>query len=204
MDKRTIEVSLETAREWYKSSNKALKEVALQVFSEEELTRKSFQDIKTFWNAIEYLESRDMCKDLIHEYRECVPDSYSEKLCMYRIIVAALTNNEKRKLTTGKCYFPIVQFCEIGKEENCFGSTKVGTIEHDGKQYNVLSGSAGCGSRAGIGDFGFASTVSYAYAIVGFRSVGSTEIAEYISKQFGKLLFEVQYGGINCNWKWVD
>lgn len=39
MDKRTVEVSLQTAREWYKSGNKALKEVALQAFSEEELTR---------------------------------------------------------------------------------------------------------------------------------------------------------------------
>lgn len=204
MDKRTIEVSLETAREWYKSGNKALKEVALQVFSEEELTRKSFQDIKTFWNALKYLESRDMCKDLIHEYRECVPDSYSEKLCMYRIIVAALTNNEERKLTTGKCYFPIVQFCEVGKEKNCFGNIKVGTIEYESKRYNVIGGRVHNGSSAGVGCFSSDPAVAYSNAGVGFRSVDSREIAEYISKQFGKLLFEVHYSGINCNWRWVD
>lgn len=36
--KRTLQIDLDKAREWYTSSNKALKELALQVFSEEELT----------------------------------------------------------------------------------------------------------------------------------------------------------------------
>jgi hypothetical protein len=36
--KRTLQIDLPKAREWYTSSNKALKELALQVFSEEELT----------------------------------------------------------------------------------------------------------------------------------------------------------------------
>lgn len=35
--KRTLEIDLHKAREWYASSNKALKELTLQVFSEEEL-----------------------------------------------------------------------------------------------------------------------------------------------------------------------
>ena len=38
MEKRNLKVDLNTAKEWYKSSNKALKELALQVFTEEELT----------------------------------------------------------------------------------------------------------------------------------------------------------------------
>ena len=36
--KRTIQVSLDTARQWYKSGNTALKELALSVFTKEELT----------------------------------------------------------------------------------------------------------------------------------------------------------------------
>ena len=35
---RTLQIDLRKAREWYTSSNKALKELALQIFSEEELT----------------------------------------------------------------------------------------------------------------------------------------------------------------------
>ena len=36
--KRTLQIDLDKAREWYTSSNKTLKELALRVFSEEELT----------------------------------------------------------------------------------------------------------------------------------------------------------------------
>lgn len=204
MDKRTVEVSLQTAREWYKSGNKALKEVALQAFSEEELTRESFRDIKTIDDAIEYLKSNNMCYDLIEEYHYAPEGSYSETLAAYRIVVAALTNNEGRKLKTGDCYFPVVQFCEIGKEKNCWGSKKIGTIKHDGKKYAVVGGHANYGTSAGIGAFLSYDGVSYSWTHVGFRSVSSKEIAQYISEQFGRLLFEVHYGGVNCDWKWVD
>lgn len=39
---------------------------------------------------------------------------------------------------------------------------------------------------------------------IGFRSVSRREIAEHISKYFGRLLFEVHYGGVNCDWKWIN
>ena len=38
MEKRNLKVDLNTAKEWYKSGNEVLKELALQVFTEEELT----------------------------------------------------------------------------------------------------------------------------------------------------------------------
>ena len=37
MEKRTIEISLKTAKEWYKGDNKVLKNLALQAFSKKEL-----------------------------------------------------------------------------------------------------------------------------------------------------------------------
>lgn len=37
MEERTIKISLETAKEWYKGNNNALKELALQTFTEKEL-----------------------------------------------------------------------------------------------------------------------------------------------------------------------
>ena len=145
-----------------------------------------------------------MCKDLLYEYKCAASKSYSEKLCEYRIVVAALTNNEERKLKTGDCYFPVVQFCEIGKEKNCWGSKKIGTIKHDRKKYAVVGGLAPHGTAAGLGTFYSDSGVSGSWTNVGFRSVSSKEIAQYISEQFGRLLFEVHYGGVNCNWEWVD
>ena len=37
MEKRSIRVDYETAKEWFNRNNKTLKELALQAFSEEEL-----------------------------------------------------------------------------------------------------------------------------------------------------------------------
>lgn len=204
MDKRTIEVSLKTAREWYESGNKALEEVALQAFSEEELTREHFRDIKTVKDALQYLKDNNMCEDLISEYQATKRGSYSEKICEYRIVVAALTNNEERKLCTGSCWFPIVQFCEIGKEGKCCGKKKIGTIKHNGKKYTIMGGDANNALYEGIGAFCQYSSESYSWAHIGFRSVSSKDIAQYISEQFGRLLFEVHYGGVNCGWEWVD
>lgn len=160
--------------------------------------------IKDVNDAIQYLESNCMCLDLLEEYQNAPSGSYTEKLAAYRIVVAALTNNEERKLKTGDCWFPVVQFCEIGKEKNCWGSKKIGTIKHDGKKYAIVGGDAGDGAGAGLGSFGSDVAVSYSWRTVGFRSVSSKEIAQYISEQFGRLLFEVHYGGVNCDWEWVN
>lgn len=204
MDERTIKVSLQKAREWYNSNNESLKEIALQAFPEKTLICKSFYDIKNIKDAIQYLINNNMCKDLIDEYQAAKPGSYSEKICEYRIIVAALTHNEERKLKIGDCWFPIVQFCEIGKEKYCWGNKRIGTIKHDGKKYALVSGSAYDGASAGLGYFSSRHGVSLSWTPMGFRSVSSKEIAQYISEQFGRLLFEVHYGGTNCDWKWID
>lgn len=59
MDKRTLEISLATAKEWYKSDNSDLKELALQVFNDQELQEitcvKSWDEFcEKYSNAIEY------------------------------------------------------------------------------------------------------------------------------------------------------
>lgn len=200
MDKRIIEISLQTAREWYESNNEALKKVALQAFSKNELTQ-SFRDIKTFTDAYSYLKKNNMCLDLLDEYEAAYSESYSETICKYRIVVAALTNNEERHLTEGNKYYPIVQFCKKGSEKNCYCKEVIGTIVSEGKKYTVTSAMIS-GTNAGLGSFHL--DASYSYAYLGFRSVSRKEIAEHISKYFGRLLFDIMYGGVNCNWKWVD
>ena len=66
-----------------------------------------------------------------------------------------------------------------------------------------MGGDAGHGAYAGLGSFHSYGGVSHAWTAVGFRSVGSKKAALYISKQFGRLLFEVSYGGTNCDWRWM-
>ena len=163
-----------------------------------------WKQIKTIDDAYKYLIKKGMCEDLIDEYNCAPDDSYTEKLAAYRIVVAALTANEERHLTKGDRWYPLIQFCKPGKEKNCWGSKVIGFIESEGETFTVVGGPAYDGSIAGLGTFGSNRGVSFSSASVGFRSVSRREIAEHISKYFGRLLFEVHYGGTNCNWKWVE
>ena len=102
--------------------------------------------IKSVDDAVKYLASKCMCIDLIEEFQNAPSGSYSEKLAAYRIVVAALTNNEERHLTTGERWFPVVQFCKPGKEENCWGKEIIGSIESEGQRFTVVGGGAPYGA----------------------------------------------------------
>lgn len=160
--------------------------------------------IKNVNDAIQYLLSKNMCLDLIKEYNKAPKHSYIKKIAEYRIVVAALTNNEERHLTTGRRWFPIVQFCELGKEKNCYGSEIIGTIESEGQKFTVIGGNAHDGANDGLGHFYPYHAVSDSWNTISFRSVSRCEIAEHICKYFGRLLFEVHYGGVNCDWEWIN
>ena len=164
-----------------------------------------WKSITTFGDALFYVKNYlPECEDLITSYTKAMPDSYELSVVCYRIVVAALTNNEKRHLTTGDKWYPIVQFCRPKDKNNCWGNVLIGTIESEGARYSVVGGSTFPGADAGLGSFSSALGVSHSYASLGFRSVSSKEIARHISTYFGKLLFDVHYGGTNCDWKWVE
>lgn len=164
-----------------------------------------WRSITTFGDALTYVRDHlPECEDLITSYTKAMPDSYELSVICYRIVVAALTNNEKRHLTTGDKWYPVVQFCRPKDRNNCLGRVLIGTIESEGKRYSVVGGHVISGSTAGLGLFTSDDGVSLSDADVGLRSVSSKEIAQHISTYFGKLLFEVHYGGTNCNWKWVE
>ena len=164
-----------------------------------------WKSITTFDDALIYVMNYlPECKDLLISYNKSISGSYEHSVVCYRIVVAALTNNEKRHLTTGDKWYPVVQFCRPKDKGNCWGSVLIGTIESEGVRYSVVGGSALYGAGAGLGGFDSGGGVSDSLASLGFRSVSSKEIAQHISTYFGKLLFDVHYGGTNCNWKWVE
>lgn len=164
-----------------------------------------WKTITTFDDALIYVRNYlPECKDLLISYNKSIPGSYEHSVVCYRIVVAALTNNEKRHLTTGDKWFPVAQFCRPKDKGNCWGSVLIGTIESEGARYSVVGGDAYYGAYAGLGHFDSGDGVSRSYAGIGFQSVSSKEIAQHISTYFGKLLFDVHYGGTNCDWKWVE
>lgn len=207
MEKRNVEITLDTARKWYYGDNESLKEVALQAFTEEELTEEHWKRITSFEGAYLYLKENKIREDLIRSYDSLpidIRNTYINTVLKYQIVVAALTNNEERHLTTGDRWFPVVQFCRPQDRKNCWGNVYIGTIKSEGKIYDVVGGDVNYGGYAGLGYFRSSNGVSFSPSLIGFRSVSAShEIAEHISKYFGKLLFTVHYGGTNCDWKWI-
>ena len=164
-----------------------------------------WKSITTFGDALFYVKNYlPECEDLITSYIKAMPNSYELSVVCYRIVVAALTNNEKRHLTTGDKWYPVVQFCRPKDKNNCLGNVLIGTIESEGARYSVVGGRALYGTYAGLGSFASGPGVSASATTVGFLSVSSKEIAQHISTYFGKILFDVHYGGTNCDWKWVE
>ena len=163
----------------------------------------NMENIKNIDDAILFLVKNEIGDDILNTLSKLLPNSFEWKVAAYRAVVAAITYNEQRHLTTGDRWFPTIEFCRPGKLKNCCGDIVVGRIKSEGEEFDVVSGGAVDGAGAGLDGFDLDNDMSYAWAPIGFRSVGSKEAALYISKQFGKLLFEVSYGGTNCNWRWM-
>ena len=164
----------------------------------------TMESIKTIEDAIKFLIDNEICEDLQYILYKIPNTSFEWKVAAYRAVVAAITYNEHRHLATGERWFPTIEFCRPEKLKNCCGDTVVGRIKSEGEEFDIVGGAAHDGADAGLGCFDSYCGVSDAWTNVGFRSVGSKKAALYISKQFGKLLFEVSYGGINCDWEWID
>ena len=164
----------------------------------------TMESIKTIDDAILFLVKNKIGDDILNTLSKLLPNSFEWKIAAYRAVVAAVTYNEQRHLTTGERWFPTIEFCRPRKLKNCCGDIVVGRIKSEGEEFDVVGGHAYNGAYAGLGYFYSYDGVSSTWTHVGFHSVGSKEAALYISKQFGKLLFEVSYGGTNCDWKWVE
>lgn len=163
----------------------------------------TMERIKTVGDAARFLSDKGICEDILDSLSRLPENSFEWKVAAYRAVVAAVTYNEQRHLTTGERWFPTIEFCRPGKLKNCYGDTILGRIKSEGEEFDVVGGYASDGATAGLGCFSSNDGVSRTWAYIGFRSVGSKKAALYISKQFGKLLFEVSYGGTNCDWKWI-
>lgn len=164
----------------------------------------TMKSIKTIEDAVQFLTDKEICEDILDSLFRLPKDSFEWKIAAYRVVVAAVTYNEQRHLTTGERWFPTIEFCRPEKLKNCYGDIVIGRIKSEGEEFDVVGGRALCGANTGLGYFDSSDSVSLAWTHIGFRSVGSEKAALYISKQFGKLLFEVSYGGTNCDWKWVE
>ena len=207
MEKRNITVTLNKAKEWFNSGNATLKEIALQAFSEEELTAFDFTKIKTFEDALTAFGYKESTKVYI---RNTINDismysKASAAMTKLNIIRKALNLGQDLHLTKdseNSCiYYPYNLFVTKSSTyyESEINSSKmeiIGKINSEGEEYNVLGGGAadGGGGGTGLGNFSSAYGVGDVDACVGFLGCANKEIVQHLGKYFGMLIIEAEYG----------
>lgn len=206
MESRNISLTLEKAREWYNSGSADLREVVLQAYTEEELKKKSFRDIKTFEDACytimlhPYTEGRLLEK--IEEVSKASAAAYK-----LNIIRKALNKGQKMEFTKGTIYYPYTPF--VTRESTYYNDelrdgsmVEVAQFMSNGEVYKLLGGYADDGGYASLGSFDPLYGVGHSFAAVGFLGCASKEIAEHMSRYFAKEIFEAKYGDL-VNYEWV-
>ena len=207
MKERNITVTLNKAKEWFNSGNATLKEIALQAFSEEELTTFDFTKIKTFEDALTALGYKESTKVYI---RNTIND-----ISMYSRASAAMTklNIIRKALNLGQdlhltkdpkdsyIYYPYNPFVTKSSTyyKNRINSGKmevIGKIKSEGKEYNVLGGYTFIGGNVGLSYFDSSNGVGNADANFGFLGCVTKKIAQHFGKYFGMLITEAKYGDI--------
>jgi hypothetical protein len=108
-------------------------------------------------------------------------------LAKLQTILEALNKGHKFKLLTGNVWYPWVRFYRVDSIPE--GSKIVRYFSYQGEKFALVGGGA-YGSDSGLGYFDSNDGVGFAYAHVGMFACKSREIAEYVSTQFGELVFE--------------
>ena len=190
MESRNVTLTLEKAKEFYNSGNSALKEIALQAYTKEELTTPKFTDIITFEQAAMAL---GMCpcdvevdlnsiRDLGLEFNVAM---HLKAIYKLNIIRKALNKDWKPSLVEGSVYYPYVRFYPAGQKAREAAS----------------SNNCYCYCYAGLAIF------SYGYGGVrpdlGLLGCKSREIAEHMSRYFSKEIFEATYAHHAGTYQWV-
>ena len=200
---RNIKITLEKAKEWYNSNNESLKDIALQAFSEKELTAFDFTRIRTFEDACKALGLNfDDIVDTIANIIIFGHSKASAAMFKLNIIRKALNLGQDLHLTKDPedsyIYYPYNPFVTKSstyyKSEINSGKMKViGKIKSEGEEYNVLGGNDSYGGYTGLGGFDSTSGVGHAAATIGFLGCANKKIAKHLGKYFGMLITEAKY-----------
>lgn len=206
MESRNVTLTLQKAKEFYNSGNSALKEIALQAFTKEELTTPKYTDIKTFEDACKALGlNMDFVNFALCNMENIEGDLGKHLTAIYKldIIQKALNGVDwKPKMAEGGIYYGWVTFY---KESSNIPSDKkiIGNFIADGQKYLLASSFLNYGFFTGIGAFDSEYECGYLSANLGLLCCKSAEIAKYMSEQFGKIIFDACYAHHVGSYQWV-
>ncbi len=206
MEERNITVTLEKAREWYCSNDATLKELALQVFTEQELCAYDFTQIKNFEDALTFILYSECTKAYI---RNTINDisiysKASAAMAKLNIIKKALNMGQDLHFTKNPehsyIYYPVNRLATEDSIHYKFGLTSdntdiIGKVKCEGKEYYVTGGHTFY-SGHGLGGFFRCGIDGTAPSDIAFLGCASEEIAKYFGKQFGMLITEAKFGDL--------
>lgn len=206
METRNVTLTLEKAKEFYNSGNAALKEVALQAFTKEELTTTKYTDIKTFEDACKALgmEMRFVEYDL-NELSGLEGGLGEHLKAIYKldIIRKALNGADwKPKMTEDEIYYGWVRFYKESSDVP-YKKKIIGNFIADGQKYILVGGFGYYRSHDGLGYFTSGNRYGFPDAGFGLFCCKSAEIAKYMSEQFGKIIFDACYAHHVGSYQWV-
>ena len=206
METRNVTLTLQKAKEFYNSGNAALKEVALQAFTQEELTTPKYTDIKTFEDACLALgmDTSKVESDLNN--LTCLEGGLGEHLrAIYKldIIKKALNGADwKPKMAEGGTYYGWVRVYK--KSSDVLSNKKIiGNFIANGQKYLLVGGFGSDGYYGGLSNFDFLYGAGYSVAAFGLLYCKSIDIAKYMSEQFGKIIFDACYAHHIGSYKWL-
>lgn len=193
---RNVKISLEKAKEWYNSGNASLKEVALQAFTEDEFVENPWEKIKTFEDACMVLNFNPATVSLVY-------DTHLQNMYKLQIIKKALNGTSwEPKLNTGTIYYPCMRYYLKGSSyDSSWTPVADFKAKEDNKVYTLVGGDYNYYN--GLGVFGYGYGYGAVHAHSGLLGCKSEEIAKYLGKTFGKLIFDAIYGQYN-NYEWVS
>lgn len=208
MKERNVTVTLDKAKEWFNSGNATLREVALQAFSENELTC-DFRNIVTIWGACDALGLHypDIAASIEKLSRA------SAAMVKLSIVRKALNLGQGLHLTKdledSYIRYPLNPFTTKSstyyEKELASGDMEIiGKIKSEGREYYVLSGHIGISGSVGLGSFASDDGVGFANAYFGFLGCANREIAQHFGKYFGMLITEAKYADMISDFEIIE
>lgn len=207
MEKATIiRLTLDEARELYKSNNETLMGLALQAFPEDVLNPTPFDKIKSFEDAMTVL---GMDIDDENAIVNTLKERSKAMAAMYKLNIIRKALNLRQNLHLIKSanedslvYCPKNPFIAKGStyyknDIECFRVEIIGRFNNNGIEYFVLNEDPGISGHSGLAVYDGLICVAHARTEFAFLGCASAEIAEHFGKYFGMLITEAKYGDID-------
>ena len=199
-------VTIDEAREMYNSGNKTLKDLALKVFSEDELNQSTYSEIKTFEDAVTVLgmsiDDENSIVNTLKKRSKAMAAMYKLNIIRKALNLGQNIHLIKSANEDSLVYCPKNPFIAKGSTyykndiEWCRMEI-IGRFNNDGIEYFVLNGDPGISGHSGLAVYDGLICVAYAKTEFAFLGCATAEIAEHFGKYFGMLITEAKYGDVD-------